>query len=67
MAKHRKNRDKYKLMFPQITLRLKRVKHPDTGELGVEVTCSDADLDVIIRTARETHLRSQIAKAPALA
>ena len=64
MLKHRKNRDKYKLMFPQIVLKLRRIKNGN--EIGVEVTCSDSDLEQIVKMARETELRKAIAKAPAL-
>lgn len=65
-AKHRRNRDSYKLIFPQVILKLKRVKHHLTGEVGVEVTCSDFDYDAIVRMAREAELCKQISKAPIL-
>lgn len=66
MAKHRANRDKYKLMVPQITLYLKRTKHHLTGEIGVEVSCSDDDERVIMRTYYETNERSLIARMKTL-
>jgi hypothetical protein len=61
MARHRANPDGYKLMFPQILLHLRRLRHPGSGQVGVEVTCSDSDLEVLCRANLETFARKQIA------
>lgn len=66
MEKHRRNRDGYKLMFPQIILKLRRVQHHITKEVGVEVTCSDDDERQVIRMYHETGMRKAIAKRPTL-
>ena len=54
--KHRRSRDNYKLMFPQIILRLRRVKNSETGQADLEVTCSDDDIEAIARYRRELPL-----------
>ena len=66
MRKHRANRDSYKLMFPEIVLNLRRVKHHLTNEIGVEVTCSDDDERQVLRMFLETEERRIIAKQKTL-
>lgn len=66
MAKWRRNRDKFKIEFPQVILRLRRVRHHLTAEVGVEVTCSDEDTHKIRQFLAEESARRQIARQKTL-
>jgi len=55
--KHRNRRPQ----LPVVRLILKKVTHHLTGEHGIEVKCSDLELEEITRWAREKHLRTLIA------
>ena len=66
MLVHRQKRDNYKLRFPTILLKLRRIRHHLTNQIGVEVTCSDADLAILEQVVRETQKRKEIARMKTL-
>lgn len=47
--------------LPMVKLHLRKVKHHLTGEPGIEVKCSDADMDKIVQWARQSVLRKALA------
>lgn len=47
--------------LPTIRLHLRKVKHHLTGEDGIEVKCSDADMDMIVMWARQAKARTALA------
>lgn len=47
--------------LPMIRLHLRKVKHHLTGEAGIEVKCSDGDMDLIVMWARQAGMRSALA------
>lgn len=49
------------LLLPKVTLRLRMVKHSATCELGVEIKCSDEEIDEIVQWARQAKLRTALA------
>lgn len=48
--------------LPVVRLKCRMVRHNLTGDPGVEVTCSDEDLEVIMMWAREQQLRFSLPK-----
>ena len=61
---HRQKPEHRPLRMPTVRLRLAMVKHHLTGESGVSVTCSDADMDEIARwhrLARQKRLSRALA------
>lgn len=51
------------IKLPVVRLHLKMVSHHLTGQPGVEVRCTDAEIDEIARWAREAQLRTALAAA----
>lgn len=47
--------------LPMIRLHLRKVKHHLTGERGIEVKCSDVDMDMIAQWARQAGMRTALA------
>lgn len=47
--------------LPTVRLHLRKVKHHVTGEPGIEVKCSDGDMDLIVQWARQTQARKALA------
>ncbi len=57
----KRHKKKHQLMdLPLITLNLRKTRHHLTGQPGVEVRCSDNDLEEIVRWRREAHLRTML-------
>lgn len=50
-----------RIELPTIRLHLNKVKHHLTGEQGIEVKCSDADMKEIAMWAREARIRKALA------
>jgi hypothetical protein len=60
----KRHRDpRLRISLPCIGLRLKRVKHHLTDELGIEVRCKEADLVEIMRWKREVNAYAPQRKA----
>jgi hypothetical protein len=53
-----------RLRLPLVTLFMSWTENPDTGERGIKVTCSDPDLNEIIKWAREDNVRKTLARQP---
>jgi hypothetical protein len=47
--------------LPTVRLHLNKVKHHLTGEAGIEVKCSDGDMDLIVQWARQAEMRKALA------
>jgi hypothetical protein len=47
--------------LPTIRLHLNKVKHHLTGEPGIEVKCSDGDMDLVVMWARQAEARKALA------
>lgn len=50
-----------RIELPTIRLHLNKVKHHLTGEPGIEVKCSDGDMDMIVMWARQAQARTALA------
>lgn len=50
--------------LPTIRLHLRKVRHHLTGAPGIEVKCSDADMDLIVAWARQSRARAALAADP---
>jgi hypothetical protein len=57
----RKDNRHEKLELPLVVLRLRKVAHHLTGEPGVEIKCSDREIDEIVRWKREAQIRKAVA------
>lgn len=52
------------IRLPTIRLHLKKIRHHLTGDPGIEVKCSDADMDMIVKWARQAEARRALAANP---
>jgi hypothetical protein len=50
-----------RIELPMVRLHLRKVKHHLTGEAGIEVKCSDAHMDLIVKCARQAEMRKALA------
>lgn len=50
-----------RMHLPTIRLHLRKVNHHLTGEAGIEVKCSDGDMELIVMWARQAALRTALA------
>lgn len=60
MLKIRENAN-FNAILPTVTFTLRKVTHHLTGEQGIEVKCSDADLAEIVRWHRQARMNFALA------